>query len=527
MVGVLGGTAMTGGIWGFLGGIGLFLFGMEVMTDALRDLAGRRLRQALARFTATPFKGTLTGAAATAVVQSSTAVTVMTIGFVGAGVLGFKQALGILYGANIGTTMTGWIVMLAGVKLQIGTVALPLLFVAALMGILGEGQLGRIGRFLAGFCILFIGLDMMQAAMAGMDGWVTPDTLPGDGWGGRFLLVLLGLVLTMILQSSSAGVALALVLLGSGSITFAQAAAMVIGMNIGTTFTGLLASLGGGREAKMTALANTIFNAVTAVLAFVVLDIVSPLLHDTALGRDDQTALVLFHTGFNVMGTALFLPFTGAFAAVVERMVPARTPHLAGALDPRLMADAGSALDAAARTATAIQGAAGQALALALGPARDLRPLAALRAQADPAMAALEDWLTRLRLPADDAAAQARRAALMHLTDHLTRMLARTQEADRIATIAGEPALRRPGAALAGGMARGAHAARMDRLAHVVQARARRHRRATLLAEHAGILTVAEVFRQTDAMRWLERVAEHAERLAHYADKARADAARG
>lgn len=517
---------MTGGIWGLLGGIGLFLFGMEVMTAALRDMAGRRLRRVLARFTATPVKGTLTGAAATAVVQSSTAVTVMTIGFVSAGVLGFKQALGILYGANIGTTMTGWIVMLAGVKLQIGTVALPALFVAALLGILGEGQAGRAGRFLAGFCILFIGLDMMQAAMVGIEGWITPDRLPGDGWGGRLLLVLMGLVLTVILQSSSAGVALALVLLGSGALSFAQAAALVIGMNVGTTATGLLAAMGGGRAARMTALANTIFNGVTAVVAFVLLDAAGPLLHGTGLGQDDQTALVLFHTGFNVMGAALFLPLTGAFAAAVERLVPARAPQLAGALDPRLMADPQTALDAAARTADGVSRAAAQALLAALGPARDLRPLAALRAQADPAMAALEDWLTRLRLPADDARAQARRAALMHLTDHLSRLLVRAAEADRIATIADEPALRRPGAALARAMAAMAGPAQMGRLADMVQARARRHRRATLLAEHAGILTVAEVFRQTDAMRWLERVADHAERIAHYADAARADPAR-
>ena len=517
---------MTGGIWGLLGGIGLFLFGMEVMTAALRDLAGRRLRQVIARFTATPFKGTLTGAAATAVVQSSTAVTVMTIGFVGAGVLGFQQALGILYGANIGTTMTGWIVMLAGVKLQIGTIALPGLFIAALMGILGEGQIGRTGRFLAGFCILFIGLDMMQAATAGMEGRLTPDDLPGDGLLGRLALVVLGIVVTLVLQSSSAGVALALVLLGSGAISFAQAAAMVIGMNIGTTFTGLLASMGGGREARMTALANTIFNGVTAVVAFLILDFVTPALHGTALGADDQIALVLFHTGFNLVGAALFLPLTAPFAALVQRLVPAHTPQLAGALDPRLMSEPHTALDAALRTVQSIADAASGALGSALSPGRDLRPLAALNAQAEPAMASLEDWLTRLRLPADDTRAHARRAALMHLTDHLSRLLARAGEADRIAVISDTPALRRAGAALAAAMRHERGPDKMKRLADLVRARSHRHRRAMLLAEHAGILTVSEVFSQTDAMRWLERVAEHAERLATHLRAASADPAR-
>lgn len=513
---------MTGGILGFLGGIGLFLFGMETMTAALRDLAGEGLRRWLLRMTRTPLRGVMTGAAITGLVQSSSAVTVMAIGFVGAGLLSFSQSLGILYGANIGTTATGWIVAMVGVKLKLGTLALPVLFLAALSGIFGEGRLARWGRMLAGLSLLFIGLDLMQASMAGMEGLITPETLPGEGWGGRLFMVLLGLALTAIMQSSSAGVALSLVLLGSGAISFSQAAALVIGMNLGSTLTGLLASAGGGIDMRRTALANLLFNAGTAVIAFPLLDLVSPLLHATLIGHDDQTALVLFHTAFNLVGAAVFLPLTGAFAALMHKLVPDRPVTLAAALDPALLSDPGTALDAAARTGGVMAEAAGAALGAALAPPhqRDLRPLAALPAQLDPARRALEHWLSQLHVPSDRPEALARMAALMHLTDHLTRLSARAREADRIAYLADSPRLARPARAVAAALRRRPRPGQAQRLEERVQGFARQHRRGAMLREHAGMIDLPGVFRETDALRWLDRVADHAERISHYRDEA-------
>jgi phosphate:Na+ symporter len=514
---------MTGGILGFLGGIGLFQFGMETMTAALRELAGERLRLWLLRMTRTPLRGVMTGAAITAAVQSSSAVTVMAIGFVGAGLLGFTQSLGVLYGANIGTTVTGWIVAMVGVKLQLGTLALPVLFVAALGGILGEGRLARWSRMLAGLSLLFIGLDLMQAAMAGMEGLITPDILPGNGWGGRLALVLLGLGLTAVMQSSSAAVALTLVLLDGGAISFAQGAALVIGMNVGTTLTGILASVGGGVEMRRTAVASLLFNVVSAVVAFPLLDLIAAALHGTALGRDDQTALVLFHTGFNVIGTLVFLPLTGAFARLVTKLVPDRPATLAMALDPGLLSDPGTALDAAARTAGAMAEAAGAALgaALAAPDRRDLRPLAALPGQMDPARQQLERWLSQLRIPPDRPVELQRMAALMHLTDHLARLSARTREAERIAHLADSPRLARPARAVAAALRRRLRPDQARRLVERVQVFARQHRRGAMLREHAGMIDLPDVFRETDALRWLDRVADHAERIAHYRDEAK------
>jgi phosphate:Na+ symporter len=313
-----------------------------------------------------------------------------------------------------------------------------------------------------------------------------------------------------------------LVLLGSGAVTFGQAAALVLGMNMGTTVTGFVASLGGGREMLRAALANLLFNAGSAVVAFPLIDLLSPALHNGVTGADDQTALVLFHTGLNLAGTALFLPLTRPFAALVVWLVPDRPLTLATALDPRLLDDAGTALDAGQRTALAIAGGIGQALQAALAPAarRDLRPLAALPGRVGPAIAALEAWLARVTIPPDNPAARARMTAMMHLTDHLVRLSARAGEGDRIAHLADHPHLARPARLVAATLTTPRSAAQAARLAARIQREAQRHRHGALLGEPAPQVTPADVFRETDALRWIDRVAEHAERITRYGTQA-------
>ncbi|MFU8833821.1 MAG: Na/Pi cotransporter family protein [Roseovarius sp.] len=503
-----------------LGGVGLFLLGMEIMTGALREVAGRGLRRALAKLTASPLRGVATGALATAAIQSSTAVSLITIGAVGAGLLGFVQSLGVLYGANIGTTVTGWLIMILGLKLKLGTLALPVLFVAAMLMLLGRNRVARTGRALAGFCLLFIGLDMMQAATGGLGAWLSPGMLPGDGWGARLILLLMGAGIVALIQSSSAAMALVLVLLGAGAIGFAQAAALVIGFNMGTTATGLLASLGGARAMRMTAVANLMFNIGTAALAFPLLDLVAPLLHGTWLGTDDQTALVLFHTGFNLLGAAVFLPLTPRFAALVSRLVPERPVPLAEGLDRRLLADEGAALDAAQAVADRLRRTLFGALARALGPEGDLRGLASVAVQGNEVMAAIETFLSQVRIAPDRADEAARYAALLHQIDHFQRLLERCAQRDRIATVRQDARLDRDVAALAAAL-------RQDRasvsLANLLARRGRRYRRGVLLREHVGLVPVGEVFARTDALRWLVRVADHAARLDRHAKEGRQD----
>lgn len=519
---------MTGGLAVILGGIGMFLFGMKIMTEALREAAGARLRQLLARFTTTPLAGVLTGTAATAVVQSSSATTVMTIGFVGAGLLTFPQALGVIYGANIGTTVTGWIVTLLGFKLQLGSVALPALFGASLLTLLAQGGWARTGRVAAGLCLLFIGLDMMQTGAAGFGAWLTPQTLPQGGVWGDLQLMLLGLAVTVVMQSSSAAMAVALVLLGAGGISFEQAAAMVIGMNLGTTITAVLASLGGSVTMRQTALANVLFNLGTAILAYPLLVFTGTVLTQVADRVGETTALVLFHTGFNVVGALIFLPFTARFALWVEKVVPERPDGaLAGGLvadlDPALLKDEGAAMDAAQAAFGRVARHVFSALGRALAPVPDMRGLATIEEVARPALIEIEHYITRINLPEGKPAERDRYAALLHQADHLARLLKRLERRSMVAVLLDDPGLSRLSRALGATLRRaadpardGLEAARLARLSDRIEARTRRHRRATLLHEHAGLISVAEMFDRTDAMRWLRRVAEHAARIAHY-----------
>ncbi|MFU8882427.1 MAG: Na/Pi cotransporter family protein [Rhodobacterales bacterium] len=518
------------GIAVILGGIGMFLFGMKIMTDALREAAGSQLRHLLARFTTTPLAGVVTGAAATAVVQSSSATTVMTIGFVGAGLMTFPQALGVIYGANIGTTVTGWMVTLLGFKLQLGTVALPSLFGASLLALLGGGRWARIGRAASGLCLLFIGLDMMQAGAAGFGEGLTPQSFPESGLIGQLKLAAIGLAVTVVMQSSSAAMAMALVLLGSGSVSLEQAAAMVIGMNLGTTVTGLLATLGGSLTMRQTALANLIFNIGKALMAFPILGFGFALLAKTAGIVGEMSALVIFHTVINVVAAAVFLPFTAAFARFVERLIVApagakAAPDLTVALDPALLSDEGAAMDAAQTAASKVARHVFGALGRALTPQSDMRGLATLEQTAVPALAEIKSYLTRISLPEDKPAERLRYAAILHQTDHLDRLLNRLQRRSMVAGVLSDSTLSRPAQVLGATLRRaadvqqhGLEAHRLARLSSRIEARTKNHRRATLLHEHVGLITVAEMFERTDAMRWLRRVAEHAARIAFYAE---------
>ncbi|MBT8061357.1 MAG: Na/Pi symporter, partial [Gammaproteobacteria bacterium] len=180
---------MTGQLMTTLGGLGLFLLGMGVMTDGLKALAGESLHAWLTRFTHSPSSGALTGTVATAVLQSSSATTVTTVGFVAAGLLSFPQALGIIFGANLGTTVTGWMVALFGFKLKIGAAALPVVFAGAMVRTFGRGRWQEVGKAVAGFGVIFLGMDFMQSGMSAFQGTVTPDQFPPDTLTGRIILV--------------------------------------------------------------------------------------------------------------------------------------------------------------------------------------------------------------------------------------------------------------------------------------------------------------------------------------------------
>lgn len=505
-----------------IGGLGMFLVGMEILTSTLRDAAGSRLRTTLSRFTTTPLRGVWTGAIGTAIVQSSSATTVLTVGFVGAGLLSMSEALGIIYGANIGTTATSWLVSLIGFKLNLESIAFALLLPASLSNLLAKGGWARLGRGISGLCLLVIGLSLMQSGMEDLREYITPDDILGDGISGFLALILIGLVLTAVMQASSAAMALALVFLQGGVIDLIQAIALVIGMNIGTTFTAILASLGGSRPMRQTAVANLIFNCGTTILALPLLWLSAPALLVLAERQDEMTALLIFHTSFNIVGAAAFLPFTNRFAMFIAKLVPDRKPERLISLDDSMLDHADAAIVAAQgaseKIARFLFGALGQAMA---SPS-DYRGIAALP-QLDEAIRELEVFLSHIRPDRAHEEEEHTYSALLHQTDHMARLLQRAQKTAHIQNLLESRVMRRPTLAVGAAFRRlvtstetDGEAARLARLHGILRHRKDKHRRGLLLGEHAGIYSLQEVFSHTDAMRWLDRSLHHAERVAHY-----------
>lgn len=506
-----------------LGGVGLFLIGMVMLTEGLRGLGGRALRRLLIRFTASPASGALTGAAVTAIIQSSTATTVMAVGFVGAGLLSFTQALGIIFGANLGTTATGWLVALVGFKLDLGEAVMPLVLLGAVMRLMGRGIIALAGGALAGFSLLFVGIELMQVGLAAFEGALTPAHLPGNDLVGRLELVLIGVALTLVTQSSSAALAVALVGIHGGAISFEQGAAMVIGMNVGTTFTALLASIGGATATRRTAVAHLLFNVATGVLALALLGPAMRAVLALVGAADGQIALALFHTLFNAAGLALFLPFTASFARLVESLVPERGPPLTRRLGPGLLGDPDAATDAAVGTVADIARALLTLLAARLRgrpkPGEDPADPRDIAAALEATRAFLDHIVVRvpggLRAP--------RIAGALHVVDHLERLHHRLGQEERIRTLRHDARLTRLSrvlCALGEEAASGAEPARSEQRLNRFRRLLRRHhelyRARTLARAAAGEISPEEALARLDAMRWLHRVAYHLWRIRHH-----------
>lgn len=411
-----------------LGGIGLFLVGMVLATDGLRVAAGEALRRALLRFTGGPVRALFTGAAVTALVQSSSATTVMIIGFVGAGLLSFEQAFGLILGANVGTTATGWIVATVGLKFSVTAVALPLVGAGALVRLFVRGRIGAAAMAVAGFGILFVGLDTLQGGMEGLAEIVTPDRFPDDTLLGRLALVGIGIAMTAILQSSSAAVATTITALHVGAISIEQAAPLVIGQNIGTTVTAGLASIGASTAAKRSAFAHFFFNFLIGILAFALLPFFLRFVTTIAdhLRPNDATiTLAAFHSAFNVIGVLLVLPFTRPFTRAVARIIRHRGPRLTRHLDDRITAMGGLAIETVRQTTIEIFQECVLSLERLLTPSRSTSFAAESGFEAAvEALSATEIFVGKLKSTGDGSeAAQRRHLSTLHALDHLRRLV--------------------------------------------------------------------------------------------------------
>ena len=510
----------------------MFLLAMLVMTEGLRGMAGNALHTWLTRFTRSPGTGAVTGTVVTGLLQSSSATIVATVGFVAAGLLTFPQSLGIVLGANVGTTVTGWLVAVFGFKLKIGLAAMPLILVGMLFRIFARGRLAEAGKALAGFGLILIGIGLMQAGMSGLEGKVTPSTFPPDTFTGRLLLVGIGIIVTLITQSSSAGVAMAMTALSVGAINFPQAAAMVIGMDVGTTVTAVIAAMGSSEAARRTGFSHTIYNLFTAVAALLMLTPYTWFL-DSAMpdliNDSPAFALVGFHTLFNVVALAIVLPVAGQFAWLMEKLVPERDTGLARRLDKRLLAEpqaAHAALEATLREEFDYM-LRGVEQKLKDGTFPLYPPLRQVRQELQDTRDFIDEMNRQqpgANHPAGDMVGLRQQVTTaIHALDHMRRMLSRLQQEDSIYTLRNEARfapltgeLRAFCSQLRGALPEGIEKSLYDECMELAQ-------RLRFDAEQARDRTIAKAVRQeisvaqsgqwVAAYHWLEHMAHHVWRV--------------
>ncbi len=345
-------------IFTLLGALGMFLYGMNLMSSGLQKAAGEKLRSFLSAMTSNPFKRVMTGLGITAIIQSSSATTVMVVSFVNAGLLTLAQAIGVIMGANIGTTVTAWLVSWLGFKADISILAIPLMIFGFLFSNSKKNQRKNIGEFIVGFSLLFLGLSFMKESVPDLQ--KTPEVLAfvqqwsSHGFGSVLIFLAFGTVLTLVLQSSSATMAITLIMLSMGWIPFPMACAMVLGENIGTTITANIAAAVGNHQAKRAALSHTFFNVFGVIWALILF---RPFLHlvgwiTSALfgipnPAEDGFAVIkategatteikmaaaatvtaalyglsMLHTLFNTINTLILIWFTGLIEKVVTLII--------------------------------------------------------------------------------------------------------------------------------------------------------------------------------------------------------------
>jgi phosphate:Na+ symporter len=307
------------------GGLAIFLLAMLMMTEGLTVFAGGGLRQLLGRWTSTPLRGIAAGILVTGLVQSSSAVTVATIGFVNAGILTLRQALGVIFGTNVGTTMTAWMVSLLGFGFKIESFALPILTLGVILRLVAPRRRWKgLGNALAGFGLFFLGLAILKEAFAGLANTYSAEVAGGAMAGGMVAFLLVGFVATVLTQSSSAAIAIILTAAAGGVVDLDTAAAAVIGANLGTTSTAAVAVFKATPAAKRLALGHIFFNVLTGIVALLVLPALLWLIGELAemLGMQNgaATKLALFHTVFNVLGVFLMMPLTGVLAKLLDKL---------------------------------------------------------------------------------------------------------------------------------------------------------------------------------------------------------------
>jgi phosphate:Na+ symporter len=450
-----------------LGGVGFFLIGMTVMTEGLKALAGSALRTVLGKAAATPLRGSFWGALVTLLVQSSSATTMTTIGLVSAGLLTFQQGLGLVFGANVGTTGTGWLVALIGVRVSLTAAALPMIFIGALIKLLASGRVSGAGAVLAGFGLVLFGLTTLQQGMGGLAERLHPADLPAVLAGpdarwwrsviGVLVLIVVGLVMTALMQSSTAAITVTLSAYFAGAVGLDQACALIIGQNVGTATSSALAAIGASVTAKRLAIAYVLFKLIAAAIALVLFPVVVPLLVRASSTIDGVTLLAGYHTAFNVVGVLVLLPVIDRFTRLVERILPERGSPLTRYLDPSALETPIIAVEAVRRMiARALEGACGSVESALAAARRGDPPHRGKDAISVPEVSAAlrqaQVFLSDVTGPPDSDDEQRRLTSTLHALDHASRLAETANGKIDFWTVRGSPDAARAGALCAEAM---------------------------------------------------------------------------
>jgi phosphate:Na+ symporter len=432
-------SAMT-----LLGGLGLFLLGIHHLTEGLKGLAGDSLRRTLQKLVAGRFSAVVSGAAFTALIQSSTAAILTVIGFVSVGLVTFSEAIGVIMGATLGTTSTPWLIAIFGFRLRIADFALLMLAVGALLWLIAKGRVRSVGAILAGFGLLFLAIEYMQSGMADVSWNLKSLSGPGSLW----LLAGIGVVMTIVMQSSTAAAATTLVALNAGSLTFEQGCAMIVGQSVGTTATTALVMIGGSLAVRRAALAHILFSSIVGVLGMIFLrplaaaaDGVGALFNDP----DGVLALAAFSSIFKLAGIVIFYPFIDHFSRLIVRISGAGSQSSVSRLDPTVaQAGGGIALEAAWRaTLEVAREAVDRVRRLLAGESPQSAP------QDDP-VAQVERFLESLSLETTDLGTIGPRLIhLVHALDHLKELEDDLKRASPVVSKRHSPAFASAASALA------------------------------------------------------------------------------
>ncbi len=515
-------------VFKLVGGIGLFLMGMVMLTDGLKAFAGDNLRQALLRFTGQPINSLAAGCSVTLLIQSSSATTVAVIGFVSAGLLTFSQAIGVVMGASLGTTGTGWIVSVLGLKISVGFYALPLVGVGAFIHLLAARSVKPLGTALAGFGLIFIGIETLQQGMGQFSSTINFTSVPSSGLFGHFLLMIIGILMTIIMQSSSAAIATTLTALHANSISFEQAASLVIGAAIGTTVTGALAAMGGSVSAKRTAAAHVVFNLATGLIALVLL----PLFlwgiewaQQNAGLQAGAMSLAAFHTSFVFIGILLFFPFIEQFAALIERLIPDPNPQITRHLDPSILNVPAVALETTRRALQEITLQSIQEFKQQLSSSHNT-PKPESTMSLEQSLDAITEFLTKIPAVNGESSISHVRENQIHAIEHLTRLISRLNNMHSLGKTIQTPRIQPSLNATVTLLQHAAESLRVNKPTLMIQTlqehslglrEKRNQERPIILHEIAeGTINPDVALEYLDAVRWLDTVGYHAWRICFY-----------